>query len=247
MKRYVAMVVVLGLQAASLMGGTFPGSITREPLVRGAVSDRLSIGLNYNRIKRGINVSGVPFVDTLEADSVSGYVGYDVLPWLTGFVTAGGTSLRGGTWDSTDYGLNVSGGVHAYLWEADVLTPAFAAGRASIKGMIEIAHHRSDSSFGSSDWMEILAALPIGYEFFDRYPTKKSGVSTSLALYVGPLFSYLDGNLAVGPGMKPGFSSDRELGAVAGADIYFAPSFGVGLKVLLLDEVSTGASVRFHF
>ena len=247
MKRVVAVMVVLGVQAASLLGGTFPGSITREPLVRGSVSDRLSIGMNYNRIKRGITVNNMPFVDVLEADSISGYAGYDVMPWLTAFVTAGGSSLRGGDWSSSDYGLHVSGGLHAYLWEADVLSPTFAAGRVSIKGMVEIGHHRSDSLYGGSDWLEMLAALPVGYEFFDRYPTKRSGVATSLALYVGPVFSYLDGDLAVGPGMKSGFSSDRSIGAVAGADVYFAPSFGVGVKVMLLDEVSTGASVRFHF
>ncbi|MFU8780229.1 MAG: hypothetical protein ACNA71_04300 [Kiritimatiellia bacterium] len=243
--RQMLTAIILAVAVAGVSrAATFPGSISREPLVRGTVSERLSIGLGYDRIKRGINFdSGGTAVG--EADSISAYVGYNVRPWLTSFVTVGGTNLRGA--DSSDYGVRLSAGLHAYLWEADVLTPSFAAGRISIKGSAEVASHQTDSTAGKTEWIEMIAALPIGYEFFDRYPRTKSGLSTSLALYVGPAVSMLDGDLAVAPGLRRSFSEDQLFGFVAGADVYFAPSVSLGFKALVFDETSTGVTLRFQF
>ena len=246
MRKMLLAAALAGL-VVQVQGATFPGSISREPLVRGNVSERLSVGLGYDRIERDIKFSGGRGTEVLKADSISGYVGYNVLPWFTTFVTAGGTSLRGDRWSSRDYALRMSAGVNAYLWEGDVLTPAFAAGRISVKGTAELARHEADTSVGSSEWFELIAALPVGYELFDRYPVNKSGLSTSLALYVGPAVSFLNGDLTVTPGIKQGFKQDQSLGVVAGVDVYFAPSVSVGLKALVFDRVTTGASLRFHF
>jgi len=247
MKIRFILVAATVLVTSLAQAGTFPGSTSREPLMRGEVSDRLSIGLGYDRINRDIKYSGGLGTDTLRADSISGYVGYNFVPWFTTFVTVGATSLRGGEWNSTDYALRVSGGVNAYFWEGDVLTPAFAAGRISIKATAEVLRHEADTEAGTSDWFEFIAAIPIGYEMFDRYPTAKSGVSTSLALYAGPAISYIDGDLAVLPGVKQSFGQDQLFGAVAGADVYFAPAVSIGFKALIFDDISTGASLRFHF
>ncbi len=247
MKMRLIVVVAIVSLGSLAQAATFPGSISREPLVRGNVSDRLSIGLGYDRIERDVVLKDHLGKAALQADSMSGYVGYNVLRWLTMFVTAGATSLRGDQWTSPDYSLRVSTGLNAYLWEGDVLSPAFAAGRISIKGTAELIRHEAKTDAGTSDWIEFVAALPIGYEFFDRYPASKSGVNTSLALYAGPAVSVLDGSLAVAAGREQGFRQDQAFGAVAGVDIYFAPSISVGFKALILDQVTTGASLRFHF
>ncbi len=247
MKLRLIAVVVLLMVAYASYAATFPGSISREPLVRGDVSDRLSVGLGYDRIERGITFKDGLGRDTLQADSISGYVGYNALPWLTTFITAGATTLRGDQWRSHDYALRVSAGMNAYIWEGDVLKPAFAAGRISIKGTAEVLRHEADTDAGTTDWFEFIAALPIGYEIFDRYVTSSSGLSTSLALYAGPAISVVDGDMAVSPGVTQAFEQDQLLGAVAGADVFFAPSFSVGFKALIFDKVTTGASLRFHF
>jgi len=246
MKKMLMVAVLVGF-AGQVQAETFPGSITREPLVRGRVSERLSVGLGYDRIERDIKFSDGTGTDVLEADAASGYVGYDLLPWLTTYVTAGGTSLRGDRWNESDYALRLGGGVTAYLWESDVLTPTFAAGRISLKAMAEVVRHETDTAAGSSDWLSLGAALPIGYEIFDQYPASKSGLATSLALYVGPMVSVLDGDLAVSPGLTRGFEEDQSLGVVAGVDVYFAPPVSVGFKALFFDGVTTGATLRFHF
>lgn len=247
MKSIKGILMAMGLLVVSVEAGTFPSSITRDPLARGDMSERLSVGVTYTYTDREISVSrGADMV--LKADRFSGYVGYDALPWLTTFVTLGGTRLdtSDAPWTSSDYEFSYSVGVNAYLWEADVLEPAFAAGRLTVKAHAEVGQNQSSSNLGDSDWMELTIAIPVGYELFDRYAISDSGVSTSLALYAGPAFSMLDGDIAVG-GRVAGFESDREFGALVGADVYFAPSVSVGASALIMNEASFSVSGRFHF
>ncbi len=243
----VAVVVMVLAGLASVAAGqTFPGSTARSPLMVGSVSERFSVGMEYERIKRDVeNKFGVESL--LEADSLSGYAGYDILPWLTVFLTAGGVQIKSEPWLETDAGLKTSLGLSAYLWEADVLTPVFMAGRLSIKVTAEAGRLESDTSMGEVRWNETLIALPIGYEKFDRYPASSAGVDTSLALYAGPAYSHLKGRVKYPFGGRGIFDGKDDLGFVAGADVFFSPQFSVGLKVLVLGKTSYGGSVRFHF
>ncbi len=240
-----AVVVVLTVLVSGTRAGTFPGSTARGPLAVGSVSERLSVGMEYERIKREVDLKGGGDV-LIEADSLSGYVGFDVKPWLTVFVTVGGTELKSEPGLDTDAGLKVSGGVSAYLWEADLLTPPFMAGRFSVKATAEVGRFESDTDMGKVYWSEALAALPVGYEKFDRYLTGASGVETSLALYAGPAVSYLRGKAKDALG-NIDFEGKETVGLIAGADVYFSPQLSVGAKVLVFDETSYGASLRFHF
>lgn len=241
----VTVAVVLCGLAGSVLSATLPSSISREPLTVGRVSDRLSIGVGYERIERGIVLDG-GLAAILEADALSGYAGFDVLPWLTVFVTAGSVELEKEEDLDTDAGLKISAGASAYLWEGDVLVPAFMSGRLSIKAMAEVSSFESDTDVGTVDWVEVMAALPIGYEKFDNYPASSSGLQTSLALYAGPAVSSVQGNVGSVTGDKD-FEEDELVGAVVGADVYFAPQVSIGVKAMIFDEISYGATARFHF
>lgn len=246
--RIMAVAAIVFAQIATGEAGTFPASISREPLAVGRVSERLSIGVGYDSIKRGLDIKNGPagLGALLEADSLSGYAGFDVLPWLTSFVTVGSVELKSGAGIKTDAKLKISGGVSAYLWEADVLSPGFMAGRVSVKADAELARFESGVENVSVEWFEALAALPIGYELFDRYPSGSSGVATSLALYAGPAISYLSGTAKTSYG-DVDFDGDQQFGMVAGADVYFAPQISIGAKLTIFDELSYGATLRFHF
>ncbi len=245
MRVQMIMLAVCVAWGSAGVAGTFPGSTSRSPLMIGDVSDRLSVGIQYDRIKRDIEFKRLPD-GLLEADSASGYVGFDVHPWLTAFVTVGGVKLKSEEGIGTDAGLKVSGGVAAYLWESDLLTPAFMAGRLSLKATAELSRFESDTDIGKVEWGEAIVALPFGYEKFDHYPTGATGVETSLALYAGPAVSYMRGTAKM-PYANLHFEGKEMLGLVAGADVYFAAQLSFGARILVFDEVSYGASLRFHF
>lgn len=238
-----AMVVVMMVLAGNTFGDTLPASISRQPLVAGRVPERLTVGVGYDKLERGIAFDNMPDA-ILEANTITGYVGYDVLPWLTAFVTVGGSKVKGV--DGADYGVKFSGGLSAYLWEGDILVPAFMSGRLSIKAMGDVSRTESDIDFGKVEWVDVMVALPIGYEKFDHYPASSSGLQTSLALYAGPAFSYMSGK-ADTPFGALDFDASQHFGVVAGADVFFSPSVSVGAKLIAFDEISYGASARFHF
>lgn len=240
------MVVVM---VAALAGHTFaetlPASISRQPLVAGRPSDRLTVGVGYDKTERGIEIDG-QVDDILEAGTITGYVGYDVLPWLTAFVTVGGAKLDSEADVGADYGVKFSAGASAYLWEGDVIVPAYMSGRISIKAMMEVSRAESDTDVGTVEWVDVLVALPIGYEKFDRYPISSSGLQTSLALYAGPAFSHMSGTADTLFGDLD-FDASQRFGVVAGADVFFSPSVSLGAKLIAFDELSYGVSARFHF
>ncbi len=243
MKMTVTMLIA-AMQASILLGATLPGAITRNPLVRDNPSERLSVGVTYEEIEREVDFDNGPNA-LLEADSAALYVGYDVLPWLTIFATAGGSQLDGNGIIDTDRKLKASLGVCAYMWEGDVLEPIFMAGRISIKPMAEIARYSSDSEVGDTVWTDASAALLLGYEKFDRYPTSPRGVQTSLALYIGPAVSYVSGEIDTIAG-DIDFEQDELFGVMGGVDIFLAPSVSFGVEFSHYGDATIGASLRFH-
>ena len=247
MKRVVKTVVlaIVMVWSADSFGETFPASISRQPLVAGQVPERLTVGFGYERLEREVDYDGLANA-ILKADTINGYVGYDCLPWLTAFMTLGGSKVADQGDIDADYGMSYSVGASAYLWEGDILVPAYMSGRLSIKAMVDLSRSESDTGIGSVEWMNLFAALPIGYEKFDSYPVSASGLKTSLALYAGPAISFLRGTADTQMG-EVDFNEDRQLGIMAGADVFFSPSVTVGAKITAFDEISYGATARYHF
>jgi hypothetical protein len=244
--RIVALSLIVALHASLVSAASFPTSISRRPLNVGSPSDRLSIGGSYEEIDRGIDLNqGGDGDDVFSASSASLYMGYDVRPWLTLFGTVGAVELDAMGDVETDEGLKVSAGLSAYLWEVDISEPTFMAGRFSFKPTLEASHYTSESSEGDVSWFDVTLALPVGYEIFDQYAESSQGISTSLALYVGPAVSYVSGTVDA-PAGDVDFDGEEFFGAIAGLDVYFSAHVSLGAQVSFFDETSIGASLRFH-
>jgi len=231
-------------QAGLSLAAGYPTSISRTPLKVGIPSERLSVGVTYEDIKMGIDFDKGPDA-ILDAQSLALYVGYDVLPWLTMFTTLGASEVDDDPGVSTDPKFKISGGVNAYLWEGDILTPAYMAGKITIKTTFELSRYDSDLGDGSVDWLDATLALPLGYELFDSYPESPRGIDTSLALYVGPAFRYIDGTVDT-PGGDYDFEAKELLGVIGGVDVFLSRGLSLGVEFSYFDEVSALASVRFH-
>ena len=241
--RIATLTLVIALQTSLLFAASFPTSISRSPLNVRTVSDRVSVGLTFEDIERGIDTDIGDSV--LKAESLSLYVGYDIEPWLTVFGSVGAAEVDSESGIDTDSKMKVSAGVSAYVWEADILAPIFMAGRLSLKPTAELSRYESETAVGDVEWVEALVALPFGYERFDRYPESPKGIATSLALYVGPAISYMDGSVDTIAG-NVDFNHDELLGVIAGLDIFLAPSVSLGAEFSIFEETSLSASLRFH-
>jgi len=241
--RITTLSLIIALQASFVFAASFPTSISRTPLNIDNVSDRVTVGVTFEDIKRDVEFDD--FDAVLDAEALSLYVGYDILPWVTIFGTVGGSEIDGEPGIDTDSKLKVSAGVSAYVWEADILAPIFMAGRLTLKPTAEISRYESDTDVGDTEWIEVMAALPFGYERFDRYPESPKGIATSLALYAGPAISYIDGSVDTILGDED-FEHDELLGLIAGVDIFLSAGVSLGAEFSVFDETSVSASLRFH-
>jgi hypothetical protein len=245
--------VAMALQSGSLWAATFPGANNRDSLMSAESLGRLSIGVDYEAIKRDILVgpAGAQIEDLIEARAVDGYLGVDITDWLTPFVTLGASAvLDAGTDEYADYTFKWSAGLNFNIWHYDIVSPDFLAGRLSIETIAEYASYASDDVRFEGDnveWSDTTVALPFCYELFeDLSPLADKSLRKSLNLYVGPAFSAVDGTFISGSN-ETKFQEDQQFGFMGGGDIFFAEKLSIGAHVRVFGEVSVTGALRFHF
>lgn len=243
--RVLSVVVAVLCNAGLLFASVVPSSISREPLMIGTPSQRVSVGVTYEAIKLAVDFDNAADT-TLEANSLSAYIGYDVLSWLTVFTTLGGSEIDAAPEVETDPGIKFSVGASAYLWQGDMLMPEYLSGRLTLKATLEFSRYDSDIASGSVDWYDVTAALPLGYECFDDEPESPHGVDTSLSIYIAPAVQYIGGSWDLPGGGSDDFDAHQLFGIIGGIDIFVSPQLSFGAAVNYFDETTIMGSVRLH-
>jgi hypothetical protein len=186
----------------------------------------------------------------LKSQMVDGYIGVDPYKWLMIFATFGGSAAKMGNADAyNDSKFKWSAGFDVNWWRYSITAPTFLEGDLSLKTHAEFAMHNSGAGSGKINWNEIFAALLVNYEVFvsrkddlDKYPY-------SLALYVGPAVSWLEGDYYANQNIsqKVDFNEEHLVGIVGGAELYAAYNLSIGGAIQYYDAVTLSASVRYHF
>ena len=242
--------VIVGLshtQAATLPGGT------GDDFMAVGSADKFSVGVNYENIKRYVEPDqGEDF--RLDASSVSLFLGYDVIDWLTVFATVGQSENSSdfilGQADSRQVKWSVGANANLYKWY--IREPKVATGdRVTIRAFAEFARYEADTGAGNMDWNDILIVIPIAYERFERNSRIDNDSELfRLSIYAGPALSFVNGSLDTGVG-DTDFSAKQEFGVVAGIDLYFTRSISIGGQAWMFDvtedDISARASFRYHF
>jgi len=245
--RWFMLFACLAVLAGSLPAATLPPSISRESFTSSHSLDRLSVGYDYLAVRRNVEY-GAPEVMELWANSHSGYVGYDILPPLTVFITAGTCNAK---FDGmADYGSlqpKWSVGLCGNLWEYDIDDPGFMAGRLTIKSFAEFSRFDSDiDGRGDLEWTDLSAALTFGYELFENSMNLRPTETISLNFFLGPMISTVNGEYESG-GEDTDFDEERWFGGVGGLDLYLSHNLCFSAQATVFEKVSVGGSVRYHF
>ena len=227
-----------GLASAATLGGLG----MRDSLTAAEGLERLSVGVDYAQLNRPVSLDQGG-TQNLRARIISGQLGFDVLPWLTAFATAGRSEAKFDAESGYHGGqFKWSAGLKANWWHYDIVDPDFLEGRLSFQSTAEFAQYRSGKGSEEIKWNEGYADLTLNYEIFSTKMNDTAQVPYSLVLYGGPALSKVDGSAA-----GADFSEDRLLGVVGGVDLFISHNLSLGGQVLFFDKSTLSASLRYHF
>jgi hypothetical protein len=240
----------LGVSAmAAMSGGTagsqgaiFTGQTTAkaEPIYEGG-PQRFGFGAYYFDQRRDMSGGSIPGDQEWKVQHLMGYVGYDVLPWLTVEAGVGQSKLdieeEGGGEEDVEW----MAGAQVRLLDHMALDPVVGedAYWVGLDGQIHYAGTTFERDFGGDiDWHELFGAITVS---FTARP-EVSGFVNRVGLYFGPAFSMIsadqDGEDA---------DEDQSFGLIGGLTVN--PSDNVSLKIEVqgFGNASLGAAVGFHF
>ena len=236
------LLVAVACTALSTHAANPSGTIARDSIVTSENLNRLSVGADMTYMDRGFEINGAQH--EVEARIYGGYIGYDIMSWLTVFATVGGSQIKENEtyWSS---GTKWSLGVAPNIWEFELRRPSFLAGKVSLAAMGEWSEYESSQDSGKADWRELAVALLVRYEVFEDAPWSADSI-TSLRLSAGPILSKVTGHWREG-GASSSFSEKDSVGWVASAEWFIAPTFSVSGGMEVFDYTSVSGSFRLHF
>jgi hypothetical protein len=240
---------VLATFAGASGAATLSGAGTRETLIEQDYLDFLTIGADYQLQERDISTSSQGKM-RLKSQAIDGYIGIDPYRWLMIFATFGGSAAKIG--DAGSYNnakFKWSAGFDVNWWRLEITDPIFMAGELSLKTHVEFSMQNSGSGAEKISWNETIAALFANYEV---YVTRKGDLEKypySLAFFVGPALSWLDGDYYANnnTSQKVDFHEDHLVGLVGGLDLYASHNLSFGAAVQYYDAVTLNISARYHF
>lgn len=244
-----SVLAVLVVFAGSAGAAALSGAGMRETLIEQEYLDFLTIGADYQQQQRDISTSSQGKM-RLKSQTIDGYIGVDPYKWLMIFATFGGSAARlGDTAAYNDSKFKWSAGFDVNWWRYGVTEPTFLEGDLSLKTHAEFTMHNSGAGSEKIGWNEIFAALLVNYEVFVSKKDDLNKYPYSLALYVGPAVSWLEGDYYANrnTSQKVDFHEEHLVGIVGGAELYAAYNLSIGGAIQYYDAVTLNVSVRYHF
>jgi opacity protein-like surface antigen len=235
---FVPLVVSLSIVASSLSLWAVPSSSNDpfEYLVRGRDLSKLSIGLYAMQSERDITWDASGITETLKADHVRGYLGYDIFNAVTIYAVGGSSESKFGdnaTADSDgEYGVGIRANVlNHFIRET---TPMEDAIRVNLGA--QYLRSSADTGGTSVDWDEISVSLTLG--LVNHTEGNKYYTPESYSIYVGPIYSKLNSD---------DFEAKDDVGLIAGMEVFLTDTIVVDFEVQNFENTSVAAGINFRF
>jgi opacity protein-like surface antigen len=176
------------------------------------------------------------FTETLSSSRVMAYLSVEPLSWLTLYVAGGMGRHELGNAPTSSSELEYEAGFHLNLVDRIILDPTLFEDRIRLNTGASISGARGEWYGDTVDWHEIQASLTLsvvndvsGNKFFNP---------ESIALYVGPLFSILQGDE---------LEESTQFGLLVGVEVFVSDSLSFNLGMRHIDETGIDAGLHLHF
>lgn|GEM_PF-1251716 len=215
-------------------------NLSREYLVSPQDLSAWSIGLSAVKLERDVTLktygSGLPMKST----KTMGYVGYDVLPWVTFYAVGGGAQTRIGWFNNSSSGAEYGFGVTLNLIDTEIEDATAFENRLRLSSHLQFTRGSAGMNgvYGLSEitWDDFSGDLTLSV--VNDLEGDKFFVPNSIALFFGPTFSVLS---------STSIEQDKIFGLTAGLDIFLNEKVNLELAYTKFDAgtYSIGVNVRF--
>jgi len=191
-------------------------------------------GIYVESMNRKVGYNGLS--QTMELDRSMLYVGYNFMPWITTYITAGSgpVSLTNDP-DPFDGDTSMGVGMHFNLLDHDIMDPTLFENSIRINGRCEYTFNSIDG-LGIGEWQEIQISLTLS--IINDLNANILYLPKAIGLFAGPVFSdILFGDI----------DEETKTGAFAGMEVYYSERVSFYGGVLTIGDSSTafGLHVRF--
>ncbi len=210
----------------------------REYLVNSDPLEHWSIGIFGGVGNRGVTLDSGGDA-TLDITRGMVYVGYDILSWVTPYVTLGVTDSEISNLSSSDDSSSsgaYGAGVHLNLLSQEIMDPTLMIDLLRINADIYYNGSETDTASKTIKWGELSTSLTIG--LVNDVRANKSMFPVSIGLYAGPIYSYY---------ITSEFDAKETVGLLAGLDIFFTKRTSFDINAQLFDETSVSGSLNIRF
>jgi hypothetical protein len=205
-------------------------------LYRNPSLSRLTAGFYGGNAKREVTLSGSAFETTVSSSRMYGYLGYDITRWINMYAILGANEAELPMQSDADSELLYGAGLAFNLLNHFVREPTPMEDAFRINGDIRFITTQTDSFMQTIRWQEITASLRFSLL---NFPTgNKAFRPEAIALYVGPAFSHIQGNV---------LDATQEFGGVAGLEIFFVDSMSIDLNAEIFESTSVYGGINIRF
>jgi opacity protein-like surface antigen len=242
MKKYLLWIFcavgVLFTTVSPLLALPVPRSdLGRESIIAAQDLGAWSVGIATIEQEREVNLFGTGLYGPMKQDKLMGYVGYDVLSWLTAYVVAGNSKTRIG-WGNTPSGKGEFGfGLMFNLINTEILDPTTFEDRLKLNANIQYTSGKTELA-GEQEvaWKDLSGAITLS--LVNDIDGQKFFLPNAIALFVGPAFSYLNSS---------SIEAKSSFGFTAGMEVFLNEKVALELSYIKYEQscYSAGVSVRF--
>jgi hypothetical protein len=232
-------IVVAALAVCSAATHAMPigsSNIPFDYMVKGQDLSIIRLGLYGISTKREIKWDGTGVTQILKSKRSQGYLGVDLMPWLTVYGIAGQSESKFGTQPYGNAESSLGAGVLINVLHHFIHEPVLMEDVVRINLGAEWTRSSADTSFSSADWDEVAIALT--FALINHVDTSKLFHPESIGLYIGPLYSRY---------ISDDFEAKDEIGVVAGMEIFFTDTVSLDFEAQHFSETSAAGGINFHF
>jgi opacity protein-like surface antigen len=233
---FVALIIALLTNTLSLCAMPLGSGDPSGYLIKGKDLSKFTMGIYAGQNKRKITWDDSDTTEVMESDRLQGYLGYDVLDWVTVYAIAGvnESNTEGSDDDASEgeFGL----GCRVNLLNHFMRAPVPEEDIIRMNMGVEYLRSSFDNGSDSSDWGELTVALTMA--LVNTIDGNKYFWPESIAIYAGPIYSNISGD---------DFDTDDTAGVIGGLELYLTDTITLDLQAKYFKETSVFGGVNFRF